>query len=265
MICRPCAAPIACARRFHYPSCVSLTLVTHNVYWFQGMPFEGTDPGAARAEVVAGLAKLYRGFGANALCLQEIQSHAACTEIAAALGLRGHYRAGRTYAQYGGAVLWGQGKAVANDEAAAAPVERFWVKARIEMTGGEGLVSANVHLPSGRQSSKDEAAQSRLAELRGMLGAGPKADVVMGDFNEPPGGGVQKLMQAEGFVDLAARFGHGETDTHTRKHARRIDYVWVREPLLKRARSYHVPEPAELALGGGRFMSDHLPVVVTFD
>ncbi|MBI3828714.1 MAG: endonuclease/exonuclease/phosphatase family protein [Planctomycetes bacterium] len=244
---------------------MNFTLITHNAYWFQGMPFEGTAPGAPRAEIAAGLAKLYRKYGANALCLQEVQSNDAYAEIAVALGLEGQYRPGRTYAQYGGAVLWGQGEAAANDGAAAAPVERFWVKARLVLASGEWLALANVHLPSGRQSSKDEAAQSRLAELRGMLGAGPRPDVVAGDFNEPPGGGVQRLMEAEGYADLAVHFGHGETDTHTRKHARRIDYVWVREPLLKRARSYHVPEPAELALGGGRYLSDHLPVVASFE
>jgi endonuclease/exonuclease/phosphatase (EEP) superfamily protein YafD len=244
---------------------MSFTLLTHNAYWLQGMPFEGTDPGAPRAEVLAGLAALYHSLNADALCVQELQSPEASAALSAELKLQSEYRSGKLFPQYGGAILFKAGAAAGDALVAGASVERFWLKVRLGAGAPAGAVLCNVHLPSGRQSSPEEAVRARVSELRGMLAAAPRPNLVAGDFNEPPGGGVQALMEAEGFVDLAARFGHGETDSHTRKHARRIDYIWASAAWAARAKSFHIPAPAELALGGARFLSDHLPLAVCFE
>jgi len=241
---------------------VSLTIVTHNTYWMQGMPFEGTNPGAPNPEVLAGLADLYRAFQPDLLCLQEIQSAEAATTLAQALGMAHHYRAGQTYAQYGGACCFRHGSVAGDDAAAVQRPERFWFKLSIPDAAG-ALAICNVHLPSGRQSSPETAAQARLDELRGMLEAPPRPDIVCGDFNAPPGGMLQAFMEAQDFTDPAPAFGCGDLDTHTRRHARRIDYVWVRKTLLSRIMNYSLAEPAALALPGNRYLSDHLPVVVT--
>jgi len=244
---------------------MAFTLLTHNTYWLQGMPFEGTDPGPARAEVVAGLAALYRTLNADVCCVQELQSLAAFEALADATGMRGFFRSGQRYKPYGGAVLFQDGEPAGDDSRSNVLVERFWLKVRLGAGPLSGVVLCNAHLPSGRQTSREDAAQARVEELRALIAAKPRPEIVAGDFNEPPGGGVQKLMEAQGFVDLAPKFGHGETDSHTRKHARRIDYVWVSAELLPRVKAFHVPEPAELALGGGRYLSDHLPLAVRFE
>lgn len=240
---------------------MSLTIVTHNTYWLQGMPFEGTSPGAANPEITAGLAGLYRTLQPDVLCLQEIQSAEAAAMLAQALDMAHHYRAGQTYAQYGGACCFRRGGVASEDAAAARRPERFWFKLSIPDAAG-ALVICNVHLPSGRQSSPEAAAQARLDELRGMLEAPHRPDIVCGDFNAPPGGALQAFMEAQGFADPAPAFGCGELDTHTRRHARRIDYVWVRNALMPRVTNYAVAEPAALALPGGGYLSDHLPVAV---
>jgi len=98
-----------------------------------------------------------------------------------------------------------------------------------------------------------------------MLDHAPAPGLVCGDFNEPPGGGVQQLMEARGFVDLAPRFGFGAADTHTSKRSRCVDYIWAQAALVPRVKSFRLAEPAELALDGGRYLSDHLPLVVTLE
>ncbi|MCW8132603.1 MAG: endonuclease/exonuclease/phosphatase family protein [Planctomycetota bacterium] len=243
---------------------MSFTLLTHNAFWFQGMPFEGTAPGAARPEIMRGLARLYAELGANVLCVQEIQSPETAAALADALGLRFAYLPGRTYPVYGGAVFFREGETADTDRAHGFAVERFWLTLRVPVVETEEILVANVHLPSGRQSSKEDAERARVAELEALLAAGPAPAILCGDLNEMPGGGVQRRLEAAGYRDLAPAFGFGETDSHTRRRARRIDYIWAREDWAARAKRMRVLEPAALALPDGRYVSDHLPLLAEF-
>ena len=140
----------------------------------------------------------------------------------------------------------------------------FWFKLRLGGAWREWVV-ANVHLPSGAQTSPEEAARQRLDELTRMLSAPPLPDLVAGDFNEPPAGPAWQLLQEHGFRDAALACGAGALDTHTRRHSRRIDYIWVRAERAARLKNFRVVDPSALDLGGGRYLSDHLPVVATLE
>lgn len=50
-----------------------IRLVSHNAFWFQGVPFPSDEPGEPQPEVLEGLLTVYRALEPNLLCLQEVQ------------------------------------------------------------------------------------------------------------------------------------------------------------------------------------------------
>lgn len=240
-----------------------LTIVTHNLFWLQGAPFEGTDPGAARPEILAGLAECYRPLEPDVVCVQELQSESAFSQFANALERDGFYCAGNAHRAYGGAILFRHGRFVAQSVQTAIAAERFWMK--IELTAGawDGLIVANAHLPSGRQTSPDEARRRRLDELTALVSHLPRPDVVTGDFNEPPGGSAHELMTSLGYIDAALPSGAGAIGTNAAGQNRRIDYIWLDRKLAPALAGYEVLLAERLADPSGKkkFLSDHLPVI----
>jgi len=232
---------------------MSLTLMTHNVYWLQGMPFSSKNPGPPRENIVNGLLKIYRSIAPDILCLQEIQSLAAATRIWEGLNVSGHYIPGQKLQQYGGTIA-GQVTEIAGQ--ADASVERFWLKTRLTFNGWKGIL-CNIHLPSG-----DEKEEIRIQELQQMLDAPPRPDFVVGDFNELPSDGLHAFMERSGYLDAAQLLHAGDRSTVVEDENRRIDYIWVSALLRERVTSYRLIDAHELNLGEGRYLSDHLPVVV---
>ena len=52
----------------------TLRLVSHNVFWGQGAPFDTDQPGPVRSDIVNQLTELLLESNPDVLCLQEVQS-----------------------------------------------------------------------------------------------------------------------------------------------------------------------------------------------
>jgi endonuclease/exonuclease/phosphatase family metal-dependent hydrolase len=236
-------------------------IVSHNVFWFQGRPFAPDQPGAPDPRIFEALAALHRRLGADLLCLQEIQTRAAFRLTLSALGMDGAYTPGRATPQYGAASLWKSGRLLTDSGAASPPPQRVWQLAEIPAGAGT-LAVANCHLPSSRHIPEEEAAACRISELETVLAGERRPDVILGDFNEQPGGGLGHFLPASGYLDaaiLTGRQGLGTTPAGNRG-----DQIWVRRELSAAVAGYGVvPEPEmRTELPGKQHLSDHFPLWV---
>jgi len=243
-------------------SMAKLTILSHNVFWFQGKPFESAEPGEHDEKIADELAAFYRGVGANVVCVQEVQSPRAADAMAERLGMAGAYCPGRTFPQYGGAVF---GADVVDDSSRdGRTAQRFWQLAR---HAASGIEVCNIHLPSGRQEGRDRAPAIRVAELSDMLSVcGKTPDVLAGDFNERPGGAVGELLARHGYTDAAV--AAGKPHLPTSMGGSRGDYLWLHERILHRLVGYEVPPREALAWTerpGKEYLSDHLPLWITLE
>ena len=122
----------------------------------------------------------------------------------------------------------------------------------------DGLVVANVHLPSSRQLGAERAAAARVAELEAVLAAEAAPDVVLG-------GPVGALLSAEGYLDAAVL--HECEGRPSTPGGGRGDQIWIRGGLRGSLVEYAVlgPEALETDIPGTEFLSDHLPLWVVLD
>jgi len=237
----------------------AMTILTHNVFWFQGVPFAGDEPGEPDGEIVNQLCVIYQQIGADVICLQEIQSRAAFDVVAERMGMDGCYCPGGSLVQYGGAVLWRSGCGrVIDDSRAASPVpQRMWQIVEIG-----GLRLCNIHLPSARQLGAERAAAQRLAESQDAVGwCDMRPDVIAGDFNEPPGGPTGQWLARQGYVDAVA------TGQVTRLHKGRLDYIWIKASIISDHLHRSAADWEQLACdhAGKEALSDHLPLWIVLD
>jgi len=245
-----------------------LTLLSHNVFWFQGAPFASDTPPEPDAGILTRLCALYRELAPDVICLQEVQSREAFEQISGCLGMPGVWCAGVDLPQYGGAVFWqpGSGRSLGCSRDAAVRTQRMWQTVLI----GEGdrcLRICNMHLPSARQLGEARAAGQRLAELEDAIRSCPPPglDVIAGDFNEPSGGGVDTCLNAHGYADLAALAGCADRPTNI--GGGRGDFLRARRSLGERMRRYGVADKLQLACNGAGklYLSDHLPLWTTLE
>ena len=231
-----------------------MIFLSHNVFWFQGVPFHSDQPGQAREDILERLIDLYRRIDPDVLSLQEIQSRRTFDLLCLKLGIAGHYSEGATLTQYGGAMMWRMGECVSTSVAGDV-TQRVWQVGR-----SAGYTVCNLHLPSGRQVGRERAAVQRVDELSVATDIGP--DLVMGDFNEPPDGPVDRLLVRRGYVDAA---------NHTKQASRptslsgnRGDRIFVHSRILDQVTDYGTLGVEDLAidLNGKTSLSDHLPLWV---
>lgn len=244
----------------------SCTVLTHNMFWGQGVPFASADPGDPVPCIVSGLAQIWKQRDPDVLCLQEVQSERAFNTVRtaiAALGLPadGAYTAGYEYPQYGGALFHRNGRIVTDSNASDARPHRMWQLADIPF-GSDRLRIANVHLPSNRQLPPEQSAVKRVDELRDMLGIAGQPDLICGDHNERPGGGVTQFLTSRGYRDVAEITG--DSSGSSLSGPKRIDYIWVSDRIADRVTGYGVIPAYELAVtcAGREYLSDHLPLWV---
>ena len=121
----------------------------------------------------------------------------------------------------------------------------------------------NVHLPSARQLGREGAAVRRIEELAASIQSLP--DVVLGDFNEPPGGAVTQFISRNGYQDAAVLMGR--PDVPTSVGGSRGDQIWVRSDLRERVLEYGVLAKEDLAISLGEkvYLSDHVPLWVRLE
>ena len=247
-----------------------MKILCHNCYWLQGHPFETDRPGAPVAEIASALVELYRRAGAGLLCLQEVQDEAAFGFLRDALAMEGAFTPGGGFVQYGGASFWSEGSArggrpVADSVSAGADVQRMWQL--VEVASGETpVVVAHLHLPSARQLGPGGAAAARVSELAaGIDLRTPEPDVVLGDFNEQPGGPVGELLAGRGYLDAAVLADLPARPTGVR--GGRGDQIWIRKDLRGELVEYALVDREHFAAeaAGKEYLSDHLPLWVTLD
>ena len=238
---------------------MTLTLLSHNAYWFQGTPsLWGEERSEAHPDVLAALIAFYRQLSPDVLCLQEVPSRKICDEVAAGLGMRGHYARGGGRPTYGGAVLWRPLDGDVEDLThTRIDGERIFERICIVFTtivNGDPLVVVNVHLSSNRYAPDRNGEPVRLAELEVLFGACAQPDVVTGDFNARPDSAVYAAMIQRGYVDCGSQLSANRRDAE-----RRVDYLWVREASTVRAEHMDsVPErPFALAGEPPVSLSDH--------
>ncbi len=241
----------------------ALRIVTHNAFWFQGAPFAKDRPGQPAPAVLASLAELYRGLRPDVLAIQEVQDARSFDLLAEALPLPGRYCPGGELAQYGGAVFFPSGDYVADWRCSPLRPQRMWQVVQVAAGEAPAIQICNIHLPSSRQLDPAAAGPRRIEELCVALGQLRPPAVVVGDFNEPPGGPVGKHLGERGFLDAAELAGLGEKATAL--GGGRGDQVWIHNTLRDRLLEYAAVDRAALKAGGGEkeYLSDHVPLCVT--
>jgi len=233
-----------------------MRIVTHNVFWFQGAPFETDQPGTPRPEIVEALAEMYRRLAPDVLALQEVQSPTAFLAIGEATGLAGAYSVGGELAQYGGAIFAETDGWIEDWRASECYPQRMW-----QIVRGE-IDVASVHLPSNRHPCPEGCGRRRLAELAAVLAQLDGPSVIVGDLNEPRGGPTAELLSETGYLDAAD--ATGQADRPTSLGGGRGDQVWVHESLRDRLTDCGVVTREEMAMDtdGTEHLSDHFPVWV---
>jgi exonuclease III len=242
------------------------TVLSHNVFWFQGVPFLTDTPPAPDVEVLKRLCAIYQARNPDVICLQEIQSRETFEQVSRNLGMTGCYCPGSALPQYGGAVFWraDSGREVRNSREAAVKTQRMWQM--VEVHGGVGRVQiCNIHLPSERQLGPVQSAAQRKAELEDSIRngrAGP--DLIVGDFNEQPAGPVAECLEQSGYLDAAVV--SDQAGFPTTIGGARGDYIWISRKMGGDCMLTHgvarKQEPACQEIGK-TYLSDHLPLWLT--
>jgi exonuclease III len=245
------------------------TVLSHNVFWFQGVPFPSDKPPAPDVEVLTRLCAFYQARDPDVICLQEIQNRETFEQVAGNLGMSGCYCPGSALPQYGGAVFWraDSGREVCNSRNAALKTQRMWQI--VEVQGGVGRVQiCNIHLPSERQLGPVQSAAQRKAEIEDAIRNGGRDGpaLIVGDFNEQPAGPVSECLERNGYLDAA--LVSDQANLPTTLGGGRGDYIWISRKMGGACMLTHgVARKQALACQetGKTYLSDHLPLWITLE
>ena len=243
------------------------TLLSHNVFWFQGMPFPTDQPPKPDTQILQRLCAIYRDLKPDVICLQENQSEETFRTVSEELEMPGSYCPGEELPQYGGATFWvsPRGKQIHSSRESALATQRMW---QIIEVGGVDfcLRIGNVHLPSQRQLGPQRSAAQRVAEtLEAVNSCETGLDFIAGDFNEQYGGAVSECLEERDYVDAAAISDWIEKPTSIA--GGRGDFIWMRKQASNSLLNYGVVGKRELECDDGnkQNLSDHLPLWVTVE
>ncbi|HUP49779.1 MAG TPA: endonuclease/exonuclease/phosphatase family protein [Thermoanaerobaculia bacterium] len=251
----------------------SLRVMTFNIRL--DLASDGPNAWPHRKEAVASMIRFHR---ADLAGLQEALPH-QLADLDTLLPQFGRFGAGRTAERSGEhcAVFYRKERfdvlqhdtfwlsetpAVPGSRGWDAAYERIvtWGKLRDRRTAREFFLF-NTHLDHVGEQARREGTRLLMAKIDEIAGGAPV--ILTGDFNAIPGSEPYRIVTAGGFRDAmhASRNPHhGPTSTWNAFRAiepgRRIDFVFVRGAA-------GVVEHAILSdtLDGGRFPSDHLPVL----
>lgn len=240
-------------------------ILSHNVFWLQGYPFEGTDPGAPNPVILDRLNAMYAEVQPDIFCLQEIQSPEAAATAAG--GKTYFYTPGQKYPAYGAMITAPKERQLEN---VSIPddfkYERSVVVTKVKTHRGATLTIASLHLPSGRQGggSPTEIRGREVAEF--LKHFGKDVDVIVGDFNEGPGGNVSKILSENGFSDCAL-IKEGSDTNPTTVWNKRGDFIWIKNSLKDRLLDFKVLRDKNPVsdLPGKKLLSDHNPLMISLD
>ena len=243
------------------------TLLCHNAFWFQGSLFPTATPPAPDGEILERLCAIYRQVNPDIVCLQEVQDQGTFEMVSEHLEMPGCYCPGSKLPQYGGAVLWHPHAArqIRNSQEFELTTQRMWQAVEVR-EGDFCLRICNVHLPSGAQLGPERAAAQRMAELQDLIRIfQTELDMIVGDFNEQPGGSVSGFVESHGYVDAAVL--SDRTWKPTSISEGRGDYAWIKKQTGHGGLTYDVAAKHELACddAGKQYLSDHLPLWITLE
>jgi endonuclease/exonuclease/phosphatase family metal-dependent hydrolase len=218
----------------------TLTIISHNAFWMQGVPFEGKNPVGVTAGVIDVLVELYRAQRPDLICLQEIHTPQVAGQIADALEMRVHHTPGDRQPAYGGAVLWRPDAAVSvRDHRDRGDLSCFRVWQQITWAGRDrSLRLTNVHLPSRAAVNRQPVAHIQQDELRQQLASGFDSQVILGDFNAAPDSETAAVLRQAGYCDSAVLAG--KTDLPSSAGGKRVDQAWLAGQFTARLRHYDV-------------------------
>lgn len=239
-----------------------LTILSHNAFWFQGASFATDRPAGPLPGVLRSLTQIYRALAPDALCLQEIQDKPTFLTLASSLRMDGEFTPGGTLKQYGGATLWREGVFARDSASSPVPAQRMWQAVDLSTGRARRIRVCNIHLPSSRQLGPAAGGQ-RLEELARAIEQDPRPDVVVGDFNEPPGGPTSQYMARQRYRDAAVVAGQAFRPTGL--GGGRGDYIWIDQALREPLMEYGVLARDSMRVPGGgtEFLSDHFPLWIT--
>ena len=240
----------------------SFTILSHNVFWFQGSPFPTDRPPEPDLKILKQLCEIYRGINPSVICLQEIQDQKTFEVVSEHLGMPGCYCQGKELPQYGGAVFWhpDRGRQIHSSQESTAMAQRMWQIVEVDGTD-RCLRICNIHLPSERQLVPEQAVVQRMAELQESIrSCETKPDIIAGDFNEQPNGPASKYLERHGYVDSAVLSDCADVPTNIGK--RRGDYIWVKKQMTAHFLSYGIAEKEDIVYrtAAKQYLSDHLPL-----
>lgn len=240
-----------------------LRILSHNVFWFQGAAFATDRPPGGRPPILSALVEIHLRLAPDVLALQEVQDEATFKLLAGSLEMTGRHCPGGELGQYGGATFWREGRYVADSQSSPPVVQRMWQIVEARPAGGAGVRICNIHLPSSRQLGEARAGRRRVRELLGVLERADPPAVVLGDFNEQPGGPVGRCLSRRGYLDAAVLAGRA--DRPTSLGGGRGDQIWIHRTLRDRLAEYGVLDRTsiESAGGGAPPLSDHFPLWIT--
>ena len=242
---------------------LAIRILCHNVFWFQGYPFEPDTPGDPLPVILKALATIYKQILPDVFCLQEIQSHSTFEAVCKAFDMKGYYSPGHDLSQYGGCILCNRPGTVKSSETSSFSTNRFWQILSYPSENGKDLRIANVHLPSDRHLGAMGGLRQRLRELEHIVALKPQ--VVCGDFNERPHGAVSEFMNKHMYTDSAVKTQN--EDVCSAISGRRGDYIWVHETMADRIKAYDCIAPSKFTtdVKGKTFISDHLPIWIDLE
>ncbi len=242
-----------------------MRIVSHNAFWFQGMPFTTDRPGEPVQAVMDALVGIYLELRPDVLALQELQDRATFERLARAVGMPGTYAEGAELGQYGVATFYRNGQPVADGKAGQPRPQRMWQTVELPGRRLPAVRVCNIHLPSSRQLGRELAVQRRVAELRSVLCSPEPPAVLLGDLNEPPGGPVGRCLMSLGYLDAAVVTGQAHRPTNVA--GKRGDQIWVQRRLEGCIHGYGTL-PRERMVGDAAartFLSDHFPLWLDLD
>ena len=233
-------------------------LVSHNVFWFQGVPFLTDQPAAPEQTILKRLCDVYQTIQPDVLCLQEIQSDAVAQAVTEQLGMAHIYHRGGSYPQYGGAVFsrWPMEEIAFTHDVS---IDRVLIGVAVHLPDSAPLRLVNVHLPSSRQRGAEGGQAQRLLELSAVTG---QVDMLLGDYNESPQGKSAAFLKGHNYRDVAQTCSAGTEPSNIASSGLRGDMIWMSEKLTSRLHSYFVVPKEKLAIDDPEktFLSDHLPI-----
>ncbi len=239
-------------------------ILSHNVYWLQGVPFETDQPGLPRESIVSGLFDLYTPLNIDLYCFQEIQSQEAANQVASLFNQNVNYSSGNELIQYGGLCSSAlQIKAVDTHN-----MDFNRLCQVIDITVGKNQFRiANIHLPSNRQLGAAASQLKKRAEMSQLLETFNDIDIICGDFNNYEGSDIYQCLLDFNYVDTAEIFNRKDESSVIGDTKRRGDFIWVTPSLSTQVCAYDIISKDRLQIthGDKTYLSDHLPVTITLE